>query len=159
MAWKRIARWTYGGPETGENTIPIVNRFSEYVGSGKRWWNTPFVQSWLKLLSNIVSGASSIQFTIRSSSHWVSPSTSDKLAFPNNQNQSQGMNHIILSGGLDKTIGLFEQVWWEKGTGANVGNIYMGFKRGALFCNYNPVAIRESVSQLRYASYVMQDKV
>ena len=159
MAWKRIVRWVYGGPETGENTIPIVNRFTEYIGAGKRWWNTPFVQSWLKLLSNIASGASSIQFTVRSSSHWVSPSTSDRLRFPNNQNQSHATNHIVLSGGLDKTIGLFEQVWWQKGTGPLAANIYLGFKRGGLFCDYNTVAIRESISQLRYASYVIQDKV
>ena len=158
MAWKGLAFWNYRENVAISNNIQdIANKFTEYFNHGGRVIQSAgFVKSQIKLLSS--SATSAIRLTIRSSSHLVSSADKAGIDYPNNAEQAPGINRVHLSGELDKTIGLFEQSWFSRGSGPLSNNFYLGFKRGALFCDYEVAQIEDEVRALMQNTFIWQDK-
>ena len=158
MPWKSIVYWGYSDSVANyTNTQNILNKFTEYFARAGRFIRAnPYTQSKIRLLSSTLSDA--IKLTIRSTTHFVSSVDTTGIVFPNNATQSPMQNHLYLSGELDKTIGLFEQSWFSRGSGVSANNVSFGFKRGALFCDFEVATIEDQINALRASTWIWQDK-
>ena len=160
LVWKRLwyHRYNVRAQNVVEQTIDIADRFLEYIGHGHRWTDLPFLRSVIQFISS-TNAVSTVNYAILSSNDTFVRASGTAFQFPRSSIYTPIVNRFLMSSEMGGVrIAIYEHVFYSEGSGALAGNRYIQFSRGGMYIPNTVAQLKERISQLKYTSYILEDK-